>query len=352
MEDIAKEILPIDIEREMEQSYLDYAMSVIVGRALPDVRDGLKPVHRRVLYAMYELGNDWNKPYKKSARIVGDVIGKYHPHGDAAVYDAIVRMAQPFSLRYPLIDGQGNFGSIDGDPPAAMRYCVTGETLIATDGGLVPIAELADPAEGVDQTIDAQVVALHGQVRRASRWFDCGHHPAFHLETRHGFRITGSDNHPLLTLVKGSDGAPELRWKRLDAIQVGDHVVIDRSQEVLWPRDPVLLPCVPPPKGCRPHALPARLDEHLALVLGALTAEGTVMEGRLEFTQLPGAVAEAFASAWRRCFPTTRLHIFERQAVGFGQRPFLQHQVIAAHVSAFLKALGLEPGRSENRRVP
>lgn len=122
MSELAKEIIPITIEHELKQSYLDYAMSVIVGRALPDVRDGLKPVHRRVLYAMYELGNDWNKAYKKSARVVGDVIGKYHPHGDTAVYDTIVRMAQPFSMRYMLIDGQGNFGSVDGDAPAAMRY--------------------------------------------------------------------------------------------------------------------------------------------------------------------------------------------------------------------------------------
>jgi DNA gyrase subunit A len=122
MSDLAKEITPVSIEDELRGSYLDYAMSVIVGRALPDARDGLKPVHRRVLYAMSVLGNDWNKPYKKSARVVGDVIGKYHPHGDSAVYDTIVRMAQPFSLRYMLVDGQGNFGSIDGDSAAAMRY--------------------------------------------------------------------------------------------------------------------------------------------------------------------------------------------------------------------------------------
>ncbi len=122
MEQFAKETLPVSLEDEMRRSYLDYAMSVIVGRALPDVRDGLKPVHRRVLYAMNELGNDWNKAYKKSARVVGDVIGKYHPHGDTAVYDTMVRMAQDFSLRYPLIDGQGNFGSVDGDNAAAMRY--------------------------------------------------------------------------------------------------------------------------------------------------------------------------------------------------------------------------------------
>jgi DNA gyrase subunit A len=122
MSEVAQELLSVSLEEEMKQSYLDYAMSVIVGRALPDVRDGLKPVHRRVLHAMRELGNDYNKPYKKSARVVGDVIGKYHPHGDSAVYDTIVRMAQPFSMRYLLVDGQGNFGSVDGDAPAAMRY--------------------------------------------------------------------------------------------------------------------------------------------------------------------------------------------------------------------------------------
>jgi len=122
MAEVAQELLSVSLEHEMQQSYLDYAMSVIVGRALPDVRDGLKPVHRRVLHAMRELGNDFNKPYKKSARVVGDVIGKYHPHGDSAVYDTIVRMAQPFSMRYMLVDGQGNFGSVDGDSPAAMRY--------------------------------------------------------------------------------------------------------------------------------------------------------------------------------------------------------------------------------------
>src|SRR5215475_10413273 len=122
MTPFAKETVAVSLEEEMRRSYLDYAMSVIVGRALPDARDGLKPVHRRVLFAMHEQNNDWNRPFKKSARIVGDVMGKYHPHGDSAIYDTIVRMAQPFSLRHMLIDGQGNFGSVDGDNAAAMRY--------------------------------------------------------------------------------------------------------------------------------------------------------------------------------------------------------------------------------------
>ena len=122
MTNFAREIIPVNLEDEMKQSYLDYAMSVIVGRALPDVRDGLKPVHRRILFAMHEINNVWNRPYVKCARIVGDVLGKYHPHGDSATYDALVRMAQTFSMRHLLVDGQGNFGSVDGDPPAAYRY--------------------------------------------------------------------------------------------------------------------------------------------------------------------------------------------------------------------------------------
>jgi len=153
MSEVAQEILSVSLEQEMKQSYLDYAMSVIVGRALPDVRDGLKPVHRRVLHAMRELGNDYNKAYKKSARVVGDVIGKYHPHGDSAVYDTIVRMAQPFSLRYMLVDGQGNFGSVDGDAPAAMRYTevrmskVAHEILADIDKETVDFVENYDGSE-------------------------------------------------------------------------------------------------------------------------------------------------------------------------------------------------------------
>ena len=166
MGEIAKEILPVNIEDEMRQSYLDYAMSVIVGRALPDVRDGLKPVHRRVLFAMNELNNDWNKAYKKSARVVGDVIGKDHPHGDSAVYDTIVRMAQPFSLRYMLVDGQGNFGSIDGDNAAAMRYTeirmrkIAHELLADLDKETVDFVDNYDGTERIPAVLPTRVPNL------------------------------------------------------------------------------------------------------------------------------------------------------------------------------------------------
>lgn len=166
MSDLAKDIIPVNIEEEMKSSYLDYAMSVIVGRALPDVRDGLKPVHRRVLFAMAVGGNDYNKPYRKSARIVGDVIGKYHPHGDFAVYYTLVRMAQPFSLRYPLVDGQGNFGSIDGDSPAAMRYTearmtqIAHELLADLDKETVDYQPNYDGSEMIPEVLPTKVPAL------------------------------------------------------------------------------------------------------------------------------------------------------------------------------------------------
>jgi DNA gyrase subunit A len=150
--------IPVNIEDEMRVSYLDYAMSVIAGRALPDVRDGLKPVHRRILYAMYELGLLWNKPFKKSARVVGEVLGKFHPHGDMAVYDALTRMVQDFSLRYPLVDGQGNFGSMDGDSPAAMRYtevrlaAVTEQMLLDID------KETVDFSPNFDESLEEPTV--------------------------------------------------------------------------------------------------------------------------------------------------------------------------------------------------
>jgi len=147
-----------EITQEMKESYLDYAMSVIVSRALPDTRDGLKPVHRRVLYVMHELGLGHSAKMKKSANVVGAVLGGYHPHGDNAVYDSLVRMAQDFSLRYPLVEGQGNWGSIDGDSAAAMRYCVTGDTLIPTNTGLIPIKDISQ--NGSEQ-IDIQVISPH-----------------------------------------------------------------------------------------------------------------------------------------------------------------------------------------------
>jgi len=221
-----------ELEKEMRSSYLDYAMSVIVGRALPDVRDGLKPVHRRVLYAMHDLGLQPNRPYRKCAFIVGEVMGKYHPHGDSAIYETLVRMAQEFSLRYPLVDGQGNFGSIDDDPPAAMRYCLTGDTRVATSTGTVRIDSIVPDAAPESETeIEIEVLDRLGRPVKANRLFHSGDHPTLGLTTSKGHHLTGTHNHPVLCLVDMA-GVPLLLWKLLEEIRPGDRAVMSRAPAV------------------------------------------------------------------------------------------------------------------------
>src|SRR5579875_316532 len=224
---------PVDIQIEMQRSYIDYAMSVIVGRALPDVRDGLKPVHVRILYAMYDGGYRPDRGYSKCSRVVGDVMGQYHPHGDAAIYDALVRLAQPWAMRLPLVDGQGNFGSPGNDPPAAMRYCVTGETRVRTPFGSVSFDELVElhqlgPNAEVD--IDLKVLDRNGDPVRATKLFHSGVHPTRRVATREGYELTGTANHPVLCLVDVA-GVPTLLWKLLEEISAGDRVALFRGPE-------------------------------------------------------------------------------------------------------------------------
>ncbi len=210
----------------MSRSYLDYAMSVIVGRALPDVRDGLKPVHRKILYAMFDSGFRPDRGYVKCARVVGDVMGNYHPHGDTAIYDTLVRMAQPWSLRYPLIDGNGNFGSPGNDPAAAMRYCLSGDALIRLAGGsVVAIGEIApDVAPCSERPIDLKVEGLLGDPVRATVLFHSGSHSTLRLRTTDGHELTGTHNHPVLCLVGDADGRARLRWRLLAEVRPGDLV--------------------------------------------------------------------------------------------------------------------------------
>ena len=189
----------VDINDEMSKSFVDYAMSVIVSRALPDVRDGLKPVQRRIIYAMDDMGVRPGGGHRKSATVVGEVIGKYHPHSNDAIYDALVRMGQDFSLRYPLIDPQGNFGTID-DPPAAMRYCLVGETRLRTQDGTIRMDSITDAAANSEVDIDLKVRDRHGDPVRATKLFHSGSHPTLTVKTREGFEITGTRNHPLLVL--------------------------------------------------------------------------------------------------------------------------------------------------------
>src|SRR5436309_3039998 len=219
---VAERIEPVVVEEEIQSSFIDYAMSVIVSRALPDVRDGLKPVHRRILFSMMEGGLLPDRPRRKSASAVGDVIKKYHPHGEGAVYDAMVRLAQDFSLRYPLVDPQGNFGSVDGDPAGAMRYCVTGDSFIRTTDGTIRIAQITPGAEpNTDNDIELKVLGRKGETRLADKVFHSGTQPTLRVATREGFSLTGSRNHPVLCLLSVA-GIPLLLWKLLSEVGPGD----------------------------------------------------------------------------------------------------------------------------------
>ncbi len=252
-------IIPVNIEEEVKKSYIDYAMSVIVGRALPDVRDGLKPVQRRILYTMYEMGLYHNRPYKKSARIVGETLGKYHPHGDQAVYDALVRLAQDFTMRYPLVDGQGNFGSIDGDSAAAMRYCVEGDTLVLTEEGLVKIKDLAETKLNSEKEINIKVLSFNCAVNRADMLFNSGIHKTRRIKTDIGLELVGSLNHPVLTFVK-ENGDIKFKWKLLKDIKVGDYLVVNTKTPFDFKRE---------------------VDKFLAYSLGALCFGGSIGKERL-----------------------------------------------------------------------
>jgi DNA gyrase subunit A len=270
---------PRGLEEEMRSSYLDYAMSVIVGRALPDVRDGLKPVHRRVLYAMFESGLGPTRPYKKSAATVGEVMSKFHPHGDSAIYDTLVRLAQDFAMRERLVDGQGNFGSIDNDPPAAMRYCVTGDARVATPSGTVRIDSIvADAAPESDNDIDLEVLDRLGRPVKASRLFHSGDHPTAKLRTSTGHELTGTHNHPVLCIVDVA-GVPMLLWKLLEEIRPGDRVLLARAP--------------------RPASEPLTdAQRKLAVLAGAFVAEGWISNSRAGFNNIDGDYFEAVVEAY------------------------------------------------------
>jgi DNA gyrase subunit A len=280
------------LEQEMRSSYLDYAMSVIVGRALPDVRDGLKPVHRRVLYAMHDIGLQPTRPYRKCAFIVGEVMGKYHPHGDSAIYDTLVRMAQDFSLRYLLVDGQGNFGSIDDDPAAAMRYCVTGDTRVATTEGTVRIDSIAaDTAPESDSDIGLEVLDRLGRPVHASKFFHSGEHPTLRLRTAQGHELTGTQNHPVLCLVDMA-GVPLLLWKLLEEIQPGDRVLISRTAHEVGES--------------------TEQERQTALLAGALVSEGWVSSKRVGFNNVDKDFFDAVVTAYDAVVGGPR-YVYSRQ---------------------------------------
>jgi DNA gyrase subunit A len=270
-------IQPIEIQEEMERSFLDYAMSVIVQRALPDARDGLKPVHRRILYGMYDLGVRPDRPHVKCARVTGDVMGKLHPHGNQAIYDALVRMAQPFSLRHPLVAGHGNFGSPDHGP-AAERYCVTGDTRVRlADGRSIPIADVVNLPPDSEADADFEVLDKDGKAVRVSKVFNSGVHATKRIRTRLGFSLRGSHNHLVLCLVEIA-GVPMFQWLRLDEVTPGTVVCIARNA---WTQT------VPTPR-----------EAMVGLLCGAWVSEGWASETRAGFNNTDKSFFEEVLHAY------------------------------------------------------
>ena len=319
----------IEIQEEMEQSFLDYSMSVIVSRALPDVRDGLKPVHRRILWAMNEGGLRPDRSHVKCATVVGDVLGKYHPHGDTSVYDALVRLGQDFSVRHTLIDPHGNFGS-PSDPPAAYRYCVTGDTLVQTTDGTVPIAQVAETECTGETEIDRKVLDRSGTPVRATRLFDSGVHPTLRLRTREGFELSGTGNHPVLVLDRVA-GVPLLQWRLLEEIQPGERVVVRREH------DPVI---------------GGRVDDQATqagLLAGAWVSEGFASAGRAGFNNTDSEYFEAVLAAFDLVIGGARYVSDRRLPSGR-----ILHELDVQHMDAFAASplVELVGDRSATKRVP
>jgi DNA gyrase subunit A len=326
-------IEPVDLQVEMQRSYLDYAMSVIVQRALPDVRDGLKPVHRRVLYAMYDGGYRPDRGFSKCSRVVGDVMGQYHPHGDTAIYDTLVRLGQPWSMRYPLVQSQGNFGSPGDDKQAAMRYCVTGDTRVrAADGKTWRIADVVpDAVPNSDTSLDGiKLLGRSGEPVEASRLFHSGEHPTLRMTTREGYSVQGTHNHPVLCLVNVA-GIPTLLWKLLEEIDPGDRVVIYRGgpteeEEVLSERAAAT-----------------------ALLLGAFVSEGWVSATRAGFNNEDEDYFRAVLAAYDMVVGGPR-YVYDR-VIASGKRLYeLDIQNLTALLASPLAVLAGK--RSAQKEIP
>ena len=337
-------IQSVEITQEMRKSYLDYAMSVIVARALPDVRDGLKPVHRRILYAMHQMGLSHNSRYTKSAKVVGETMGKYHPHGDMAIYDTLVRLAQDFSMRYPLIDGQGNFGSTDGDSAAAMRYCLTGDTLVLTNKGIIPIEKITDKKEA---EINLEVINYQGKTVKANKFFDSGKHPTIKIVTRQGYELKGSFNHPILCWGLNDFGFPALQWKLLQTITTNDYVIINRNFS-LFSKDNLNLNNFYPQDSSKYKdiKLPNKMNEDIAFLLGALVSEGSFHQKQIIFNNQDLEFYTKVKEIIKKQFPGVSL--YERSIKGNCQELSLYHQKAVK----FLENIGLENVKSEQKEIP
>ncbi|MFW6204366.1 MAG: DNA gyrase subunit A, partial [Actinomycetota bacterium] len=324
-------IEPVDLQVEMQRSYLDYAMSVIVSRALPDVRDGLKPVHRKILYAMFDGGYRPDRQFSKCARVVGDVMGHYHPHSDTAIYDTLVRLGQWWSMRYTLVQGQGNFGSRGDDRQAAMRYCVTGDTRVRTaDLGTVRIADIVPEAEpNSDHDIDLKLFGRSGELVRATKFFHSGSHPTLRLRTRNGIELNGTHNHPVLCLVSVG-GVPTLLWKLMDEVTPGDFVVLSRVEAA-------------------ETSLPSVGDLDAAVLAGAFVSEGFVSAGRAGFNNVDPEYFRTVLAAYDSVVGGRRY--VSTRTIASGS---LLHELDVQDVSALRDSVlaELTGHRSSGKRVP
>jgi DNA gyrase subunit A len=323
-------IEPVDIQQEMQRSYIDYAMSVIVGRALPLVEDGLKPVHRRVLYSMGENGFRPDRSYVKCARVVGEVMGNYHPHGDSSIYDALVRLAQPWSMRYPLIDGQGNFGSRGNDPAAAMRYCVVSDARVRmADGSSVRIGDFVpDALPHSDNSVDLKVLDRGGDPVRAEKLFHSGEHGTLRVSTVEGYELTGTPNHPVLCLVDVL-GIPTLLWKLIEEIRPGDRVALQRT-----PREDAGVWSVS--------------EATEAFLLGAFVSEGFISAGRAGFNNIDEEFFSLVLTAYDAVVGGPR-YVYSR-TIASGS---LLHELDVQDLTALQSTvLGEVTGKAAEKRIP
>ncbi len=357
------QIHPTKVKKIMEQSFLNYAMSVISDRALPDVRDGLKPVHRRILYAMFDAGNTQNKAYRKSARMVGDVIGKYHPHGDVSVYDAAVRMAQPFSMNHLLIDGQGNFGSVDGDNPAAMRYCFVAGTRVITEKGFLPIEQIPSAygitedlrqQSGISVKINASCTSLGG-AGKAHHWVNSGIQDVVEVVTKNGYKTVCTPNEPFLVL----DRDLNLVWREAQHLCEDDRVCMSTDTGINIPEG-----CLLPDfhwdanSKAKRYITPTKMSESLSRILGLLVSDGTFRSTNNEiiFGNSDRDIIEQYQKDMAQNFPD--LKTIEREmpqsVSGFAMtKPSWQVSFSSLYISKwFQDVLGFKPFKSDTVTIP
>jgi len=295
----------------------------------------------------YDIQVEGAHEFVANGMVSHNCLGKYHPHGDVAVYDSLVRMAQGFSLRYPLVDGQGNFGSVDGDSAAAMRYCVSGDSFIITEQGLQRIDAVARRSK-----VSFRVLSINNKINHVSKWFDSGEHLTKKITTFRGFGLCGSLNHPIL-IWQRNGLKPGFAWKLLNQLKIGDYAVISRNSTLFPKREPPLKQYYPEIRNrAQKHRLPSAMSEDLAFILGAIIAEGSISKEHIDFCNGDQEFINKFKTSFKKVFPDCRLHEFTRKPLGYGKKDCVYLEIHSTQVTEFLKNLGLRQVRAQNKTVP